>query len=759
MIFGQCGSIDGSEILRICFECREDFMKVGKRNDQDSLASEIVGFLLLALGLFLFACLLTFDRYDHLIICELQSGTVRNFAGVAGALVAISLLWPLGLVAHVFPVVCVILGLRELKKGAMDLKSLEVLVFVTMLLSVSTLFSVLNSLSPAATVAIEFSGGFVGFFLSELITRWILPFNAALLLSAMSLIYVALFLRFSVEVSFKGFGSWLSSLWQYAQPLHPVDNENHKTTVFESIYAPVETSSTSALASCNGQQDFPVQKSSDMKEQDSSFLPPFRLPPLSLLDPGQPLSSRNASDDQDSYVGLIEQRLAEFKVAGKIVGINPGPVVTMYEFEPDPGVKLSKIAGLSDDLAMALSALSVRIVAPIPGRGLVGIELPNAVRETIMLKDVLGSEEFQANTWRMPLALGKDTAGKIVAVDLAKMPHLLIAGSTGSGKSVSINGLLLSLLFASSPREVRFILIDTKMLELSAYNGIPALLLPIVTDPYGAIKVLDWAVCEMRRRNQLLVDMSVRNIDGYNRKIAESVIPSNMPDSVSTEGKVHGHVHLPYIVICIDEFASLLMTGGKKVEDAIVHLTQMARASGIHLILSTQRPSVDIVTGLIKANMPARLSFKVITRVDSRTILDQIGAEALLGNGDALFLSPEGGGIKRIHGAFISDEEVERVVDFLKSQGSPDYDLSIINAVFSEDSGEGETAQDELWDEALRIVAGTRQASISHLQRHLRIGFNRAARFLEKMEQEGLVSSLGSSGRKREIFIERFTSD
>jgi S-DNA-T family DNA segregation ATPase FtsK/SpoIIIE len=428
---------------------------------------------------------------------------------------------------------------------------------------------------------------------------------------------------------------------------------------------------------------------------------------------------------------------------------------------------------------MALKAQSIRIVAPIPGRGVVGIEIPNRDREMVYLKEIIASEEFQKNGGKLPLALGKDIFGHTVVGDLARMPHLLVAGATGTGKSVSINAMILSLLYRADPRDVRLIMIDPKMLELSMYDGIPHLLLPVVTNPKKATLALNWAVREMERRYKLMADKGVRNIDGYNRKLAKAEEApkgrrghlaavdddfgeEQLPEIDTFEEGALEHGHLPYIVVIVDELADLMMVAGREVEEAIARLAQMARAAGIHLILATQRPSVDVITGLIKANLPTRISFRVFSRIDSRTILDSMGAEALLGNGDMLFIPPGSGILQRVHGAFVSEIEVQRVVDFLKKQGSPDYDKSILDAPAASGGGSGsedDEGYDEKWDEALAIIAETRQASISMLQRRLRLGYNRAARMIEKMEAEGIVGPSDGTSRPREVFIPRNSSE
>jgi len=416
-----------------------------------------------------------------------------------------------------------------------------------------------------------------------------------------------------------------------------------------------------------------------------------------------------------------------------VVEVRPGPVITMYEFEPAPGIKVSRIANLSDDLAMALSAVSIRIIAPIPGKAVVGIEVPNRLRQTVYLREIIESEQFAGSKSMLTLALGKTIAGEPFVAELTKMPHLLVAGSTGSGKSVSLNTMICSILLKATPLAVRFMMIDLKMLELSFYEGIPHLLLPVMTDAKKAKTALRWLIDEMERRYQVMAERGVRSIERYNQKA----------------GKEEGEEPIPYIVVVIDELADLMMVSSKDVEEYIARLAQMARASGIHLILATQRPSVDVLTGIIKANFPARISFQVSSKVDSRTILDMNGAESLLGSGDMLFMSPGLGRIQRIHGPFVSEGEIRRIVEFLKTQGLPQYNEEILEEP-EEEEEDGEEMSDEKYEEALRFVYDRGEASISMIQRRFRIGYNRAARMVERMEREGVVGP--SSGIKpREV--------
>ena len=472
----------------------------------------------------------------------------------------------------------------------------------------------------------------------------------------------------------------------------------------------------------------------------------YRLPALNLLDP--PVRTTQPLDEAALHASsrILETKLADFQVIGKVVAVRPGPVITTFEFEPAPGVKVNRIVTLADDLSMALRALSVRVLAPIPGKPVVGIEVSNPRREKVFIRELLESVEYEHAESKLALALGKDTTGNVVVADLARMPHLLVAGATGTGKSVSMNAMVMSILYKSSPRDVRFIMIDPKMLELSIYENVPHLLVPVVTDPKKAAAALSNIEREMDLRYRLLHEKGVRNIDSYNRLLRESAGEEEAP--ASPEGLAHHH--LPRIIIIIDELADLMMMVGREIEESITRLAQKARAAGIHLILATQRPSVDVITGLIKANFPARISFQVTSRTDSRTILDAIGAERLLGEGDMLFLPPGTARVQRLHGAFVSDGDVHRVVDFIKRQEEPRYEMELLEGGDDEE-GEGEDGEDltdEMYDMAVRLVTEQRQASISWLQRRLRVGYNRAARMIERMEREGVVSSPGAKGRE-----------
>jgi len=484
------------------------------------------------------------------------------------------------------------------------------------------------------------------------------------------------------------------------------------------------------------------------------------LPTLGLLDKGDKAQTSYSKEALAAISRQVELKLMDFGVEAQVVAVNPGPVITRFELQPAPGVKGHQISNLAKDLARSLSAVSVRVVEVIPGKSVIGLEIPNENRAIVHLSEVLTSRAYDEAASPLTLALGKDISGNPVVVDLARMPHLLVAGTTGSGKSVALNAMLLSLVYKALPDEVRLILIDPKMLELSVYQGIPHLLAPVVTDMKEAANALRWCVAEMERRYRLMASLGVRNIAGFNRKVREAhKAGTPIPDPLASpdlEGEPPVLDPLPYIVVLVDEYADLMMVVGKKVEELIARLAQKARASGVHLILATQRPSVDVITGLIKANIPTRIAFQVSSKVDSRTILDQPGAEQLLGHGDMLYLPPGTGLPMRVHGAYVADAEVHRVVEDLRARGEPDYVEAVLEGGSDGEGGSGgdggeDAESDPLYDEAVRVVTETRRASISSVQRRLKIGYNRAARMIEAMEQAGIVSEMQTNGSREVI--------
>jgi DNA segregation ATPase FtsK/SpoIIIE, S-DNA-T family len=762
---------------------KKEAKKEEKSDFRERLKTEILGVFWLACGLFLALALASYSNADPSFNNNLQPATVRNLGGSVGAHAA-DLIWQLfGLPALLLPVSCFVLAWRRFTQRGGRFAPRRLVYFLVLLLALDGLLAlVLGDVSWFGEHIGE-AGGAAGRMLTDLLVKAFNPVGTAILLLVLLVVSAMAALRLSLVQVLSDQRERLRAWWQELLAQRavtadevPAGSESRETIRQVPVIAPqappIKPSPPPAERKKRRADETDIQEAFEFLQAGGQY----QKPPLALLDhegeEARPIDRQKLT----ANARILETKLRDFGVQGEVTEVKPGPVVTMYEFSPAPGVKVNKIAGLADDLAMALSAIAIRIVAPIPGQGVVGIEIPNNDRETVYLKEIMASDAFQRCSGRLPMALGKDIFGHTVVADLAKMPHLLVAGATGSGKSVSINTMILSLLYYAAPHDVRIILIDPKMLELSIYEGVPHLLLPVVTNPKKAALAFNWAVREMERRYRLMADKEVRNIDGYNQRIAEEqkkggvasrreAVPEDageaalpMAEVVEDQEELE-HEHLPRIVVIVDELADLMMVAGREIEESIARLAQMARAAGIHLILATQRPSVDVITGLIKANFPTRVSFKVFSRIDSRTILDQMGAESLLGMGDMLYLPPGTGALQRVHGAFVSETEVKRVVDFLARQGKPEYDVSILEAPpAAEGGGDDGDELDEKWDEALALVAETRQASISMLQRRLRVGYNRAARMIEKMEQEGIVGPSDGTSRPREVFINRIES-
>ncbi len=762
----------------------EDKFEDKNSNRLKHLKKEIAALFWLAFGAFLLLSLLSFNNADPSFNNNLHPQLVHNYGGPFGAHLADLLYQLFGLTALIMPPACFMFAWRLLRFKDIHLRWYRVAAFLILVFSLDGLISLKFSSIRILEQGIAQAGGAIGQLFSTTLVAALNIGGAALLLSVFFIVSAMLLTRFSLVLFLEG----LSAAFGSRMERRHEQREQKKIQAGEKkvagpLIAPPVVSSTAATAKKTVQGRGKKKKDVPAAEQETfDFLDisgDYQLPPLSLLDHDGKVAEPPDRDSLMAMASILEAKLKDFNVAGEVVEVKPGPVVTMFEFAPAPGIKVNKISSLSDDLSMALRATSIRIVAPIPGRGVVGIEIPNVNREIVYLKDILEADQFRKSGGRLPMALGKDIFGQTSVSDLAKMPHVLVAGSTGSGKSVSINTMILSLLYRANPEDVRIIMVDPKMLELSIYEGIPHLLLPVVTDPKKASLALGWAVREMERRYQLMADKGVRNIDGYNKKIAkeekdkerlarlaaveasnaaddeffeEAVAPADVPPPIDDE---LDHGHLPYIVVIVDELADLMLVAGREIEEHIARLAQMARAAGIHLILATQRPSVDVITGLIKANFPTRISFKVFSRIDSRTILDTMGAENLLGMGDMLFLPPGTSSLERIHGAFVSEIEVQRVVDFLVKQGTPNYDTAILTPPPSvADGAKADDEYDDRYDEAVALVAQAQQASISMVQRRLRIGYNRAARIIEKMEQEGIVGPSDGSSKGREVLIQ-----
>ncbi|MCM2359743.1 MAG: DNA translocase FtsK 4TM domain-containing protein [Geobacteraceae bacterium] len=750
---------------------------------QEKLKKELKGMALGALGLFILLALLSFSTDDLSFNTYSSEAGVGNFGGRLGAEVADLLLQLFGLASYAVPCALVYLAYRLLRFKEFRWRYYKGIAFLGLLVSLSALFAFSLEFTRFLGQRVP-TGGAVGFKTADLLQRYLGISGALLLLLPMLAASIMVLSRFSFVL----FADWwlgaLGERWsryreKRALNRELLDKEPRSAEQGAPVIKPLSVTLPPPVPVAkkekkrDSEKAAPLQEAFDFVKDDGNY----RTPSLTLLD-APPATARKVDKEALTMnARLLEKKLRDFGVEGEVVEICPGPVVTMYEFAPGPGIKVSRIAGLSDDLSMALQALSIRIVAPIPGKGVVGIELPNRERETVFLKEIFGAEEFQKGKMKLPLALGKDVSGAPLVTDLARMPHLLVAGATGSGKSVSINTMILSLLYTATPRDLRIIMVDPKMLELSVYEGIPHLLLPVVTNPKKAALALKRAVDEMGRRYRLMADKGVRSVESYNRllereekELAENRVkeppPVEEPEELAADDEeaiqafldkeeVLDHGHLPYLVVIVDELADLMMVAGRELEESIARLAQMARAAGIHLILATQRPSVDVITGLIKANFPARISFQVSSKIDSRTILDCNGAESLLGAGDMLFLPPGTAKLQRSHGAFVSDAEVQRVVEYLKKQGKPVYDKTFLEEKGGDGGGAEEEENDERYDDAVALVAETRQASISMVQRRLRIGYNRAARIIEKMEREGIVGPSDGTSKPREVFINK----
>ena len=594
------------------------------------------------------------------------------------------------------------------------------------------------------------SGGLIGFHIADQVKRVLNYFGACVLFITLFIIAIMVITRLSFASIFNRILVLFSNVAISMREIWLKHTERKRRAVHRKRIAPkIEKAQKREMTIVETSLEKPAKPA----QESFSFMSvvgDFTLPSLNLLD-----EIPKSLDDEIQRESLrmnalrLEGKLKDFGVDGEVVEIVPGPVITMYEFKPAPGIKISKVSSLADDLALNMRASNIRIVAPIPGKSAMGIEIPNTKRRLVTLREILSSHAFLNSSYKLSIALGVDIIGQPVVSDLTRMPHLLVAGATGTGKSVSINAMINSILYKNSPATVRFVMIDPKRIELAPYQDIPHLLHPVVNHPKEATKALRWAVDEMERRYTLLSEKGVRNIDAYNRKMEKDKGSGEMEEAVGEE-------HLPYLVIIIDELADLMMVSSRQVEESLTRLAQMARAAGIHLILATQRPSVDVLTGIIKANFPTRISFQVSSRVDSRTILDSMGAEHLLGDGDMLFLPPGVGKLTRIHGAYVSEDEVKRVTFFLKKQLKPEYDASIAAEISTEEDEVEETGgeMDEKYHEAVELVMQTGQASISMVQRKLRVGYNRAARMIEAMEKEGIVGP--SDGVKpREVFRRR----
>jgi DNA segregation ATPase FtsK/SpoIIIE, S-DNA-T family len=753
-----------------------------------SLLQEARWLLLGVLALYVALILFGYSKADPGWSHAVQVERVSNPGGRFGAWVSDLLFYLFGLSAWwwvVFLGFGLAVGFRRLQKhfGA-DRRSFFVVVFgFLVLLVASSSLEAMRFHSLRATLPLE-PGGVIGLELGSLVLQYLGFTGGTLLLLALIAGGLSLFSGVSWVEASEALGAALEKLWTFAangfqtwedrrvgrevahkrEAVVEVKRKKEEAVPPQPVRIEPAISNVVKAAPVEKERQAPLFVDLPPKERQAPLFTGHAggaLPPLSLLDLPSSDVEPPSRESLEFTSRVIERKLADFGVEVKVLAAYPGPVITRFEIEPAVGVKGSQVVNLVKDLARALSVVSIRVVETVPGKACMALELPNPKRQTVRLSEILGSKVYHDMQSPLTVALGKDIGGLPMVADIAKTPHLLVAGTTGSGKSVGINAMILSLLYKSEPSDVRLILVDPKMLELSIYEGIPHLLAPVVTDMKHAANALNWCVAEMEKRYKLMSSLGVRNLAGYNKAVADAAktgSPLTNPFSITPEspeplGK------LPCIVVIIDELADLMMVVGKKIEELIARLAQKARAAGIHLILATQRPSVDVITGLIKANIPTRMAFQVSSKIDSRTILDQMGAEALLGMGDMLYLAPGTGLPIRMHGAFVADNEVHRVVEYLKSLGEPDYIEGILAPSEEEGGdllgggeggGEGSEA-DPLYDQAVEIVLKTRRPSISLVQRHLRIGYNRAARLIEQMERSGLVSSMGSNGNREVV--------
>ncbi|MBI5075285.1 MAG: DNA translocase FtsK 4TM domain-containing protein [Nitrospirae bacterium] len=685
------------------------------------IKEEILGIISILLAIYLGLSLFSFTKWDASLFTYTKTPT-KNYGGLIGAYAADLLMSFIGFAAYLVPVALVVYGIRRLMSR--DRRKVYLLGTLLLIFSVSLLSSLLLRTFHITTE--NNPGGMVGSVIAGTLERYLSMLGAYLF--SLSCFFSSIILLLPVALSPSLFAQKSREEHQKKPEKGILQEEEILITEAEDDMQPEIIDQLHSIEPEEEPEPKPKTRTAPKpaRTRDGYVLPTFEL--LSEYDAS---SARPSNDELKTNRELIKAKLANFDVEGDITHVQPGPVITLYKFEPAPGVKINKVVSLADDLALALKAQSIRI-SPLAGENTIGIEVPNKKREIVSLRSIIGSDRFQKSSSRLTLALGRDIAGETVIADLTKMPHLLVAGQTGAGKSVSVNSMIMSILFKASPREVKMLMIDPKLIELSMYDDIPHLISPVITSPKQAAEALRKMVFEMERRYRLLAEKGARNIDGYN--------------NVATEDE-----QMPFIVIFIDELADLMFASSREVEDSITRLAQMARAAGIHLIIGTQRPSVDVITGIIKANLPSRISFKVTTKIDSRTILDTMGAEQLLDKGDMLLML-SGQGIKRVHGALVTEDEIHQVTAFIKPQGSPDYSIYEQIPVESPSSSEGDSDErDDMYYKACDFAESVGQVSISSIQRKFKIGYNKAARIMELMGDDGLVGPPKGAGKPRDF--------
>lgn len=725
--------------------------------------NEIQGILLFAAALIILISFITFDFSDLQLFTSKVNHPVKNFAGLFGAYLGALMFFIMGMSAYCLPVLILVWAIARFSGITPHKLYFKIFGTFFLVLASSAMFSMIGQGDNSFRFKL---GGIVGLVFSDFLIRYLGSVGAIIIIIVLFLLSVLLatefllipFLSMLAQKSrdfifaMKDRGKVIrkretaTPVMKKPAPAVMPFREKDPPRAIPGVNVPANVvlrDTSGAPAARYVQASDNVKKGEPAAEEKKAILVEqrdFTLPGLDLLDSPPPLEQRKIDDDFEANAKILEETLADFDIEAKVVAFNKGPVITRYELEPSPGVKIHRITSLNDNIALAMKAQSVRIVAPIPGKGTIGVEVPNSSSAIVYLKEVLDSKEYKSSKSKLKLALGKDIAGAPVIADLATMPHLLIAGATGSGKTVCINSLIMSMLFNATPEDVKFIMIDPKRVELAVFNGMPHLLAPVVTDHNKVARTLDWVVNEMDSRYELLAKSGVRNIDLYNEKYGTQ--------RAADDGQ--RTMRLPYIVLIIDELADLMMVAQAEVESAITRLAQLSRAVGIHIMLATQRPSVDVITGVIKANFPARISFKVASKVDSRTVLDMNGADKLLGRGDMLFIEPGASRPMRAQCSLISDKEIEKITDFIKSQRAPEYIEEMLEA--HKKGAFKKFDKDDLYEEAVRTVLETGQASVSMLQRRLGLGYARAARIIDTMEAEGIVGQFQGS-KPRDILI------